>query len=205
MASYKLHYFDINGGRGEAIRIAFHAAGIALDDHRISFQEFGEMRQSTPFNSVPVLEIDGRPVTQSNSILRYVGKLGGLYPKDDVQALYCDEVMSAVEHLNYHVGQTMRLPAEELQAAREKLKAGWLTTFVRGINGLLARGGGKYFADQRLTVADLKVFVDTRRLSSGMLDHIPKDFLQILAPALVEHQQRIANDPVVVAYYASRA
>ena len=163
------------------------------------------MRQSTPFNSVPVLEIDGRPVTQSNSILRYVGKLGGLYPKDDLQALYCDEVMSAVENLNYHVGQTMRLPANELQAAREKLMDGWLTTFVRGINGLLTRGGGSYFADQRLTVADLKVFVDTRRLGSGMLDYIPKDFVQQLAPALVDHQKRIADDPVVVAYYASRA
>ena len=28
MTSYKLTYFDIDGGRAEPIRIAFHAAGI---------------------------------------------------------------------------------------------------------------------------------------------------------------------------------
>jgi len=205
MTQYKLSYFDFSGGRGEPIRIAFHAAGVALEDNRLSFQQFGEMREGTPFNSLPVLDIDGAAVTQSNAILRYVGKLGGLYPTDTLQALYCDEVMDAVEHLSYHIGQTMRLPADELRAAREKLVAGWLTTFVRGIDGLLTRGGGEYFADRRLTVADLKMFIETRWLCSGALDHVPTDFVQKLAPGLVAHQQRIEKDPVVVAYYASRA
>ena len=70
MSSYKLTYFDFDGGRGEPIRIALHAAGIDFEDKRISFPEFGEMRQSTRFNSVPVLEIDGAEVTQSNAISR---------------------------------------------------------------------------------------------------------------------------------------
>ncbi|NQV86040.1 MAG: glutathione S-transferase, partial [Woeseiaceae bacterium] len=59
MSSYKLSYFDFNGGRGEPVRIAFHAAGIEFEDNRLSFPEFGAMRQSTRFNSLPVLEIDG--------------------------------------------------------------------------------------------------------------------------------------------------
>jgi hypothetical protein len=56
MPRYKLTYFDFDGGRGEPIRIAFHAAGIAFEDHRLNFAQFSEMRQSTPFNSLPVLE-----------------------------------------------------------------------------------------------------------------------------------------------------
>lgn len=205
MSAYKLDYFDFSGGRGEPIRIAFHAAGVTFEDNRLSFEQFGEMRQSTPFNSLPVLEIDGAAITQTNGILRYVGKLGGLYPSDDLQALYCDEVMGAVEHLSYHIGQTMRLPDDELRAAREKLVEGWLTTFVHGIDGLLTRGGGQYFADSRLTVADLKTFIQTRWLCSGTLDHIPSDFVQKLAPGLIAHQQRVEKEPVVVAYYASLA
>ena len=59
MTSYKLTYFDIDGGRAEPIRIAFHAAGIDFEDNRISFAEFQEMRKDTRFNCVPVLEIDG--------------------------------------------------------------------------------------------------------------------------------------------------
>lgn len=204
MPSYKLTYFDFDGGRAEPIRIAFHAAGIAFEDHRLSFPEFGEMRKSTRFNSVPVLEIDGAEVTQSNAISRYVGKKAGLYPADDLQALYCDEVLGALEDISHYIVQTFGLEGDELRLAREKLVDGWLTVFLRGLDELLARGGGEYFADNRLTVADLKTFVQTRSLLSGNLDHVPTDIVQRLAPGLVEHQQRIKADPRVVAYYARR-
>ncbi len=60
MTTYKLTYFDMVGGRAEPVRIAFHAAGIEFEDERIAFPEFMEMRGSTRFNSVPVLEIDGK-------------------------------------------------------------------------------------------------------------------------------------------------
>jgi hypothetical protein len=53
-----------------------------------------------------------------------------------------------------------------------------------------------------MTVADLRVFVQTRALASGVLDHVPTDVVEGLAPALAEHRERIANDPRVVAYYA---
>ena len=117
MTSYKLTYFDFDGGRGEPIRIAFHAAGIEFEDIRLSFPEFSEMRGDTRFNAVPVLEIDGAAVTQSNSLSRYIGKLAGLYPKDDLQALYCDEALGAVEDTYHQVIQTIRLQGDELKTA----------------------------------------------------------------------------------------
>ncbi len=205
MTSYKLTYFDFDGGRAEPIRIAFHAAGIEFEDHRISFQEFGEMRRDTRFNSVPVLEIDGAAVTQSNALMRYVAKLTGLFPEDNLQALYCDEAMGALEDLSHYIVRSFGLQGEELRQAREKLVDGWLSVYLRGLNDLLTRGGGEYFADSRLTVADLKAFVQTRTLMAGKLDHVPPDLVQQLAPALAEHQKRIAADPRVVAYYDSRS
>jgi glutathione S-transferase len=205
MPSYKLTYFDIDGGRAEPVRIAFHAADIEFEDNRLSFPEFGEMRKSTRFNSLPVLEIDGAAVTQSNALSRYVGKMAGMYPADDVQALYCDEVLGALEDVLHHIVPTFGLKEDELQEAREKLANGWLSTYVRGLDELLARGGGEYFAGDALTVADLKAFVELRWLRSGSLDHIPTDLVDRLAPALVAHQERVGADPRVVAYYASRS
>ena len=204
MTTYKLTYFDFDGGRAEPIRIAFHAAGIEFEDNRLSFSEFGEMRHETRFNALPVLEIDAAAVTQSNGMSRYVGKLAGLYPEDDVQALYCDEALGAVEDTYHHIVRTFGLQDDELKKAREKLVDGWLSVYLRGLNELLARGGGVYFADNRLTVADLKVFVQIRSLTKGTLDHVPTDLVQRLVPDLVEHQERIESDPLVVAYYSSR-
>lgn len=203
MADYKLTYFDMDGGRAEPVRIAFHAAGIEFEDVRISFPEFMEMRKGLRFNCVPVLEIDGTAVTQSNAMCRFVGKKAGLYPDDDLQALYCDEAMGAVEDLLHSMVQTFGLEGDELKAAREKLADGWLTVFLTGLSELLVRGGD-YFADDRLTVADLKVSGIIRWLMSGQLDHIPTDIVERVAPGLIPHEQRVATDPVVVAYYESR-
>jgi len=204
MTTYKLTYFDFDGGRGEPIRIAFHAAGIEFEDHRISFPEFMEMRGGTRFNSVPTLEVDGAEVTQSNAISRYVGKMAKLYPDDDLQALYCDEVLGALEDVNHYIVRTFGLEGDALKEARENLVDGWLSVYLRGFSDLLARGGGEYFADQRLTIADLKMLVLTRSLRSGNLDHIPTDLVQELAPGLVDHRGRVESDPIVTAYYGSR-
>jgi len=204
MTQYKLTYFDIDGGRAEPIRIAFHIGGIDFEDHRISFAEFGEIRSGTRFNSVPVLEIDGSQITQSNAVSRYIGKMAGLYPENELQALYCDEVLGALEDLTHYVVQTMRLPEEELQLARKKLVDGWLSTFLGGLDQLLIRGGGEYFADNRLTIADLRAFVQMRSLGSGVLDYVPTDIVSHVAPGLSEHEKRISNDARVRAYYATR-
>ena len=205
MASYKLTYFDFDGGRAEPLRIAFHAAGIAFEDRRISFPEFGEMRGNFRFNAVPVLEIDGTVVTQSNAMNRYIGKIAGLYPADDLQALYCDEVMDALEDLLHYIVQTFFLEGDELKEARQKLVDGRLSVFLKGLDELLERGGGEYFAANALTMADLKTFVQVRSLCAGNLDHVPTDIVQRLAPGLLEHKERVERDPRVVAYYAARS
>lgn len=204
MTTYKLTYFDMDAGRAEAIRIAFHAAGIAFDDNRISFPEFGEMRTTARFNAVPILEIDGAQVSQSNALSRYVGKMAGLYPTDDLQALYCDEVMGALEDIYNHIGKTFGLEGDALELARKTLVDGWLTVFLKGLNELLTRGGGDFYADNQLTIADLKAFTLISWLGSGMLDHIPADIVQQVAPALLEHQKRVMAEPRVAAYYVTR-
>lgn len=204
MTDYTLTYFDIDGGRGDPIRLAFHIASIPLEDRRIGFEQFAQLKPTLPFGVIPVLEIDGQPVTQSNAILRYIGKQADLYPTDPVQALYCDEAMDALEDTTHFVVQTFGLEGEALKTARENLAQGKLKAYLAGLQALLERGGGEYFADGRLTVADLKVFVQTRSLRAGNLDHLPADLVDTAAPKLVEHMQRIADDPRVASYYAAR-
>ena len=204
MAKLKLTYFDFDGGRGEPARLALHIADIAFEDHRVAGKDWPALRDSTPFQAMPILEVDARVVSQSNSINRYVGKLAGLYPKDDWQALLCDEVMDAVEDISTTIGQTFDLPADEKKKARAELAAGPIKRYLEQLAARLEAAGGEYFADRRLTVADLKVFMLTRWLRSGALDHIPKDLVDRVAPQLVKHVERVAGQPKIAAYYQQR-
>ncbi len=79
----KLTYFDIRG-RAEAIRLALHLADIPFTDERLPREEAMALiaEGSLPFHALPVLEVGGKLHAQSLALLRYVGKLGGLYPED---------------------------------------------------------------------------------------------------------------------------
>ena len=202
MSQLKLTYFDFHGGRAEPARLALAIGGVAFEDHRFSFAEFAEVRKSTPFGQVPTLQVDGVQVTQCDAILRYVGKLAGLYPTDPFQALLCDEVTYVVEDASVKLGPTFRMKGEALKEARTALVNGSMPMYLGWLQNQLLAHGGEYFADNRLTIADLKVFVEVRGLNSGRLDHVPNDLVAKVAPALNAHMQRIAKTPAVAQYYA---
>lgn len=204
MAKIKLNYFDFDGGRGEPARLALHIGGIAFEDHRIAGKDWPALRNEAPFLALPTLEVDGQVVSQSNAINRYVGKLTGLYPEDDWQALLCDEMMDAVEDIGTRIDQTIDLPADAKKKAREELQAGALTHYLERFQKKLSAAGGQYFAGRQLTVADLKVAMLIRWLRSGVLDYIPKQLVDTVAPQLVEHFGRVTGHPKVVEYYERR-
>ena len=204
MPKLKLTYFDFDGGRGEPARLAMHIGGIAFEDHRIAGPEWPKHRDTMPFRAMPVLEVDGKVVTQSNTINRYVGKLAGLYPKDDWQATVCDEIMDATEDVSSRIGATILMPDEQKRKARELLVADALPRHLEVLQARLQAAGGEYFADKRLTVADLKVFTLIRWLRSGALDNLPNDLVERSAPLLVKHQERVAGHPKIAEYYGRR-
>lgn len=204
MPKLKLNYFDFDGGRGEPARLALHIGGVAFEDVRVAGKDWPALRDKAPFLALPTLEVDGLVVAQSNSINRYVGKLSGLYPKDDVQAFLCDEAMEAVEDISTRIDQTIDLPADAKKKAREELVASHLTRYLQQFQARLKAGGGEYFADRRLTVADLKVAMLVRWLRSGVLDHVAKDLVDTVAPQLVKHFERVLSHPKVAEYYQRR-
>ena len=165
MPKLVLTYFDFDGGRGEAARLVMHLAGIPFEDKRIPGNDWPALRDSTPFQAMPVLEVDGKVITQSN---------------------------------------TIALEGEAKKNAREALAAGPIPRFLQQIEARLKAGGGEWFVEKRLTVADLKCFLWLRWLKSGALDHIPTDIVDQHAPLLAKHLERVKNHPKMAAYYAAR-
>lgn len=204
MQKIVLTYFDFDGSRGEAARLAMHIAGIPFEDRRIPRNEWPKHRDSAPFQALPFLEVDGKPLAESNTINRYVGKLAGLYPKDDWNAARVDEVMDAIETITTKIGATFTLEGEAKQKAREALAAGSIPRYAQQIEARLKEGGGEWFVENRLTVADLKCFLWVRWMKSGALDHIPADVVDKAAPLLAKHLERVRSHPKIAAYYAAR-
>ncbi len=205
MSKLKLTYFDFHGGRGEAARMALAMANVPFVDDRMKPADWPALKAKTPFGRLPTLEVDGRTVAQSNAINRYVGKLTGLYPEDALEAAACDEVMEVIEEITPKVDETLRMPdGEEKRLKRQELADGPISFYLRALGERLAQRGGTWFAGDKLTVADLKVFLWVRHLKSGRLDHVPTDLPDRVAPALVQHFNRVKSDPRVQAYSAAR-
>ena len=204
MNKLKLTYFDFAGGRAEPARLALHIGGIPFEDYRFAPADFPEVRKTTPLGQVPTLHVNGVQITQSDAITRYAGKLAGLYPEDALQALFCDEVLGALEDINIKIGTTFGMTGDDLKNAREALAAGALPKYLRWLEQQLENHGGEFFADNRLTIADLKAFGLLSWLCSGKLDHIPGDLIETAAPKLTDYVSRIAKLPAIAQYYASR-
>lgn len=85
-----LHYFKLYG-RGEPIRFALQFFGIEYEEKELAGKltdgeeggkAWAEARKTYEFGMVPVLEIDGKKLSQTKSILRYIFQRQGNYPTD---------------------------------------------------------------------------------------------------------------------------
>ncbi|XP_050494751.1 hematopoietic prostaglandin D synthase-like [Bombus huntii] len=96
--TYKLIYFNARG-RAEHIRYIFAYTGIEYTDERIPEELWPEYKDSMPYKKLPVLEIDGKPVAQSNAVARYLARKYDLMGKDEWDAMICDELVDTLGDL----------------------------------------------------------------------------------------------------------
>jgi glutathione S-transferase len=109
-------------GRAEPIRLAFHIGGVAFEDERLPFPEFGAKKAAGVFKngarcrdphvictdvcahtgSVPVLYVGDYQLAQSNAILTYAGTVAGkgLVPSDALEAAKVCIAASTPIHLS---------------------------------------------------------------------------------------------------------
>ncbi len=148
----KLTYFGLSG-RAEATRLALHIGGVAFEDERISFEEFGALKAAgkLPFGSVPMLDVDGEVYAESGAILRYAGKLSGLYPKCEKAAMKVDMVADAIEPV---LSASFSAKTPE---AKQKIVDEMFPRYVSAIDEFYSQTKGPYLLGEELWVADLKI------------------------------------------------
>lgn len=199
MSKPRLVYFDFAGSRGEECRIALHLAGIDFEDVRIPTAEWPALKPKTPFGSLPILEIPGKPpLAQSNAILVFIGRRHGLHPTDDFEAARHEALMNYVEDLRHTVGPTLRIADEaQKRAAREELARDYLPAWGTNVENQL--GDHAFVGGDALHVVDLKLYMIVRWLTSGTVDHVPPTVFDHCAKLGRVHRE-VAGHPGVKAW-----
>jgi len=179
--SLRLRYFPFPG-RASPIRDALNIGHISFIDEHIAPDQLAEHRKagSFPFGALPVMEIEtenGKICSaQSNAILRFAGRLSGLYPMEEpLQALKVDEALDMGEDINSLIGPSLYEQDIEKKMAMRKILAEktlpfWMECFERL---LINNGRSGYMVGNTLTIADLKLYWIINWLTSGILDGIP--------------------------------
>lgn len=200
MTQLRLTYFD-SPGRAEPLRIALFVAGVAFEDRRLKFPEFGALRAqgAFPLGSLPVLEVDGRPMAQTASMLRFVARLSGkLYPADARAAFVVDSVIDTFNDTVSHAltpSLFERDPAKKLEM-RRALVAGPLKLALGYVEGLIE---GPFLVGSELTIGDILLGVTLQQYCSGTLDGMGPEILEDY-PKVRALAAAYAAHPSIVAY-----
>lgn len=204
MTQIRLTYFDTTG-RAEPVRVALFLAKLPFEDRRLKFPEFGALKQQgqLPLGSVPVLEIDGRPMVQTGAMLRYIARLGGggLYPADARAAFVVDSVVDTLNDTVSHalMPSLFERDMEKKLEMRRALVAGPIALCLRYVEGLLAEGEGPFLTGPDLTIADILLGLTVQQYRSGILDGIGPEVLESF-PRLRALGDAYAAHPGIVAY-----
>jgi glutathione S-transferase len=201
MSQYKLTYFN-GRGRAEIARLIFAAAGVKYEDHRIEREQWPQIKLTTPFGQVPVLEVDGVKLGQSNTIARFLARKFNLAGKTEIEQARVDMIVDCFED-TLKPAVTIYFEKDEAKKAelRKKFLEEQLPVSLDNLEKLLKenKGGDGYFVGDVLTWADLALLNAIGSLQgAGAKDVLDK------RPKLVALGKRVESLPKIADWLAKR-
>eukprot|EP00903_Cladosiphon_okamuranus_P012912 g12055.t1 len=197
-ASMTLNYFGLPG-RAEATRVALAYACKDFEDRQMEFAEYGDSKWAG--KGLPVLEMDGVEYTQSTALLRYAGKLGGLFPEDPLAALKVDEIVMLTEDI---MGMVLSCVEEKDDTLAKGFLEGKIKILLEVLVTKIATSPSKFCVGDSLTIADLQVHALIANVEADFCTGIPATLIKDTAAPLMEVHAAVLEDPKVKAYYASK-
>eukprot|EP00118_Oscarella_pearsei_P010352 m.63120 g.63120 ORF g.63120 m.63120 type:complete len:207 (+) comp35145_c2_seq6:178-798(+) len=201
MPTYKLTYFNVRA-RAELARLIFAQGGVAYEDKRIAGDDWKQLKPSTPFGQLPILEVDGVVIAQSQAINRYAAEVAGLAGSTCVEKARAHMVVESIVDVFKKLVEA-RFEKDETKKHEkfEALKETDIPTFLNFVEKLLvANGGGNgWLIGSKITYADLALFnfFDTIR---GKID----PFTSGATPKTAELVKRVEDLPKIKEWLSSR-
>ncbi|RDE07307.1 glutathione S-transferase [Sphingomonas aracearum] len=213
--AYKLWYWPGIQGRGEFVRLALEAAGIAYEDcarDRGVEALIADMEARTgrgPF-APPYLEVDGLVIAQVADILLYLGdrhdlapsKIADRYWVHQVQLTIADAV-AEVHNVHHPVAMMDYYDDQKPEAARaaKQFREQRLPKFLGWLEQAANANPGDWLIDHRWTYADTSLF----QLVEGLRYMFPRAMAAIEGDyrSVTRIRDQVAQLPGVHAYLKS--
>jgi len=201
MPTYKLSYFDIRG-RAEVCRLLFAAAGVPYEDNRVERSRWPDLKASTPFGQMPVLEVDGIKLCQSKAIARYLAGEFGFAGETALDRARVDMIVDCGEDVMipsvtfFHEKDETKQAELKAKFEKETLPAA-LQLFEKLLKG--NNGGDSYFVGDKMTWADIG-FADLCTWFSSLQVQIPFDDV----PKLKALKERVESTPKIAEWIKNR-
>lgn len=152
MPAYKLTYFN-GRGRAEVSRWLFALAGVKYEDYRLAEGEWPKIKSTTQLGFLPLLEVDGKQISQSLTIVRYLAREFGLLGKTPLEQARVDMILTTVDDLFSEMVKIHFTKDKTAQAeAMKKFQGEQLPTTFGNLEKLVE---SKYFVGDSITAADL--------------------------------------------------
>lgn len=203
MPNYTLTYFDVRG-LAEPVRWLFAAAGQAYNDVRLSHEgdrpEWQKLKPTTPFGQVPVLEVDGVKIGQSNAIAHYLAREFGLAGKTNLEQARVDMIVDCVlDTLKPFYPILMEKDADKKAEGKKKFEDD-LKTQQKYFNQFLTDNHNTgYFVGDSLTLADIVYAVGLERINDGQFESHLSEF-----PKLQQLNEKVRSHPKIAEWIAKR-
>ncbi|KAK6056135.1 glutathione S-transferase protein [Cooperia oncophora] len=153
MTQYKLTYFN-GRGSAEIIRQLFVIAEKNYEDIRLGGEEWPKHRAGMPFGQMPVLDVNGKRLGQSNAIARYLAKQFDAWEEAVVDSIvdqykeFSTEIRPFLRvYLGFEKGDLDAITKEVFLPNREK--------FFTYMKRFLTSNKSGYLVGNKLTWADL--------------------------------------------------
>ncbi|BFZ09085.1 hypothetical protein BsWGS_12124 [Bradybaena similaris] len=156
--SIKITYSD-QRGRAEVLRLLLVAAGQEFEDCRLNKEQFEAEKSKTPYNQLPVIDVDGRRHAQTIAIASYLAREFGFYGKDNLDALAIDEIVQLnYDFLNAFVKVYFETDESKKAELMKHFKEVECPKYFGFFENLLKKNDTGFFVGDCLSVADLYVY-----------------------------------------------
>jgi glutathione S-transferase len=213
--AYKLWYWPGLQGRGEFVRLALEAAGIAYEDCARTrgvealLADMDARGQRVPF-APPYLDADGTMIAQVANILLYLGDRHELAPAEPAVRVWIHQIQLTIADLvaevhNVHhpveAGAYYHEQKPEAARAAVQFRAARLPKFLAWFEQAATGGSGDWLAGARWSYADTSLF----QVVEGLRYMFPRRMARIEGdyPAVTALHDRVAALPGIAAYLAS--